>query len=206
MFIRLFEENPSLRHIRNIVNILEQGGIVVYPTDTVYAIGCDINNKSAVEKIARLKGIDPKKSNFSIICADLSQVSEYTKHLDTPIFKLLKRNLPGPFTFILPAGQKLPAHFKTKRRQIGIRIPNNNIVHELVKEFGRPIMTSSIKDDDDTILEYNSDPELIYERFQDIADCVIDGGYGNLTPSTIVSCVNGGEFEVIRQGLGELLN
>lgn len=202
MLIRLFENNTNLKVVRQVVGLLERGAVIIYPTDTVYAFGCDINSKSAVERIARLKGIDPKHSNFSIICSDISQIAAFTKHIDTPVFKILKRNLPGPFTFILPAGSELPAHFRTKRKLIGVRVPDNQIILQIVREFGRPIMTSSIKSND-PIVEYNTDPELIHEKYAELVDCVIDGGYGQVTPSTIVTFVNN-QPEIFRQGIGIL--
>ena len=201
MFIRLYEENPNVREINKIIRILQDGGIVIYPTDTVYAIGCDALNIRAVEKICKLKNINPQKTNLSIICYDLSNISEYAK-VDNATFKLMKKNLPGPFTFILNATNNLPKIYKN-RKEVGIRVPNNNIIRTLVKELGNPILTTSIHEDDD-VLEYSTDPELIYEKYENTVDVVIDGGYGNVQPSTIVSCVEG-TFEILRQGKGELI-
>ncbi len=200
MFIRLYEDNTNLRDVDKVVNILRDGGIAIYPTDTVYAIGCDALNVRAVEKICRLKGINPDKTNLSIICHDLGNISEYAK-VSNVIFKLMKKNLPGPFTFILNATNKLPKIYKNKK-EVGIRIPNNNIILTLVKELGNPILTTSIHDDDE-IVEYSTDPELIHEKYRDIVDVIIDGGYGGLEPSTIVNCT-GDDIEIIRQGKGIL--
>jgi tRNA threonylcarbamoyl adenosine modification protein (Sua5/YciO/YrdC/YwlC family) len=202
MLIRLFNENPNQKHIRRIVDILENGGIIIYPTDTVYAMGCDIKASKSIEKIAQLKGMNPNNPDLSLIFHDMSQLSEYTIIHDNNLFKLLKRNLPGPFTFIVQANNQIPKLFKNKKKTVGIRIPANNIVLELVKELGRPIITTSIHDPDE-IIEYTTDPELIHEKYSDFADLVIDGGYGNNEASTIVDCT-GDEIEIIRQGLGIL--
>lgn len=202
MLIRLFNENPNARHIRQIVDLLEDGGIIIYPTDTVYAMGCDILATKAIEKIARFKGLNPKNPELSLIFHDMSQLSEYTIIRDNTIFKLLKRNLPGPFTFIVQANSQIPKLFKNKKKTVGIRIPDNNIVLELVRELGRPIITTSIHDPDE-VIEYTTDPELIYEKYKEFADIVIDGGFGKNEASTIVDCT-GEEIEVIRQGLGIL--
>lgn len=201
MLLKIYPENPNPREINKVVDVLQDGGLIVYPTDTVYAIGCDALNVRAVEKICKLKNIDPRKSNLSIICSDMSNLSEYAK-LSNQAFKLMKKNLPGPFTFILPTSHELPKIYKNKK-EVGIRIPDNLIVQELVKQLGNPILTSSIRDDDD-VLEYFTDPELIHEKYQHIADIVIDGGYGNLEPSTVVNCIDD-DFEIIRQGKGILL-
>ncbi len=202
MYIRLYNENPNPKHVRQVVEILEKGGVIIYPTDTVYGIGCDITKPRAVERVALIKGINPKKSRFSFICHDIAQIAEYTTPIDNHIFKMMKRNLPGPFTFILESGNKVPKILKSNRKHIGIRVPDNNIIREIVKELGNPILTTSLKDDDE-ILEYTSDPELIYEDFQNLVDCVIDGGYGNNVPSTVIGFEDG-EPEIIRQGMGEL--
>ena len=182
--------------------MLENDGIIIYPTDTVYAMGCDIKAHKAIEKIARLKGLNPNKPELSIIFRDMSQLSEYTIIRDDNIFRLLKRNLPGPFTFIVKANNQIPRLFKNKKKTVGIRIPDNRIVHEIVKELGRPIITTSIHDPDE-IIEYTTDPELIWEKYRDFADIVINGGYGNNEASTIVECT-GDEIKVLRQGLGEV--
>lgn len=201
MLIKLYPENPNQKEIDKIVNILRDGGLVIYPTDTVYAIGCDALNVRAVEEICRVKGINAAKSNLSIICYDLSNISEYAR-VDTPVFKMMKKNLPGPFTFILNTTSALPKIYKNKKT-VGIRVPDNNIVRELVRILGNPIMTTSVKDDDE-VVEYTTDPELIYEKYQDIVDVVIDGGYGGVEPSTIVDCTSE-EVEIVRQGKGLLL-
>jgi len=182
--------------------MLENGAIIIYPTDTVYAMGCDIRASKSIEKIARLKGMNPQNPDLSLIFHDMSQLSEYTIIHDNNIFKLLKRNLPGPFTFIVKANNQIPKLFKNKKKTVGIRIPANNIVLELVKELGRPIITTSIHDPDE-IIEYTTDPELIHEKYNEFADAVIDGGYGNNEASTIVDCT-GEEIEILRQGLGIL--
>jgi tRNA threonylcarbamoyl adenosine modification protein (Sua5/YciO/YrdC/YwlC family) len=202
MLIRIYNENPNARHIRQIVDMLEDGGIIIYPTDTVYAMGCDILATKSIEKIARLKGLNPKNPELSLIFHDMSQLSEYTIIRDNTIFKLLKRNLPGPFTFIVQANNQIPKLFKNKKKTVGIRIPDNNIVLELVRELGRPIITTSIHDPDE-VIEYTTEPELIYEKYKEFADVVIDGGFGKNEASTIVDCT-GEEIEVIRQGLGIL--
>jgi tRNA threonylcarbamoyl adenosine modification protein (Sua5/YciO/YrdC/YwlC family) len=202
MLLRIYPENPNENHIRKVVEVLEEGGIIVYPTDTVYAMGCDIKAHKAIEKIAQLKGLNPLNPDMSLIFHDMSQLSEYTIIRDNAVFKLLKRNLPGPFTFIVQANNQIPKLFKNKKKTIGIRIPDNCIVLELVKELGRPIMTTSIHDPD-AVIEYTTDPELIYEKYRDFAEIVIDGGYGKNEASTIVDCTSQ-EIKVIRQGLGIL--
>jgi tRNA threonylcarbamoyl adenosine modification protein (Sua5/YciO/YrdC/YwlC family) len=197
---RIHPENPDERKIREIVAILREGGIVIYPTDTVYGIGCDIFQPKAIEKIAKIKNIKPEKANFAIICQDMSHLAEYAK-ISTPVFKVMKRALPGPFTFILPATSEVPRIFQNNRKTIGIRIPEHSIPRAIVKELGHPILTTSIVDEDD-VLEYSTDPELIFEKFSTRVDAVIDGGYGQNVASTIVMCEND-EFEVIRNGLGD---
>ncbi len=202
MLVRLFNENPNPRDIRQVVDVLRNDGVIIYPTDTVYAIGCDITNTKAVEKVARFKGIKVEKANFSFICSDLSHISDYTKPISNTVFKLMKKNLPGPFTFILEANNNVPKYFKGKKKTVGIRVPDNNIIREIVYELGNPILSTSIRNDDD-ILEYTTDPELIHEKYQDVADIVIDGGYGQLTPSTVIDCT-GNQIEIIRKGKGVL--
>ena len=202
MLVRIFNENPNHKLIRKIVDLLENGAIIIYPTDSVYAMGCDIRASRSIEKIARFKGLNPKNPDLSLIFHDMSQLSEYTVIRDNMIFKLLKRNLPGPFTFIVQANNQIPKLFKNKKKTVGIRIPDNNIVLELVRELGRPIITTSIHDTDE-VIEYTTDPELIYEKFSDFADAVIDGGFGKNEASTIVNCT-GDEIEIVRQGLGIL--
>lgn len=204
MIIRIYPENPNERDLLKVVGILKNGGVIIYPTDTVYGLGCDINSKKAVERIAQIKGLRPDKANLSIICYDLSHITDYAKHVDNRTFKMMKKGLPGPFTFILEASNLIPKIFTAKKKTIGIRIPDHSIPRELVRLLGNPIVTTSIHDEDD-IMEYSTDPELIHEKFENIVDCVIDGGYGNQVASTIVDC-SSGEVEVIRQGLGEIEN
>lgn len=201
MLVKIYPENPNPREIDRVVNVLRDGGLVIYPTDTVYAIGCDALNVRAVEKICQMKGVNPQKNNLSIICYDLSNISEYAKVSNT-VFKLMKKNLPGPFTFILPTSNELPKIYKHKK-EVGIRIPDNTIVRELVHVLGNPILTMSIHDEDD-VIEYSTDPELIDEKYEDTVDLIIDGGYGGTEASTVVDCTTD-EFEIIRQGKGELL-
>jgi tRNA threonylcarbamoyl adenosine modification protein (Sua5/YciO/YrdC/YwlC family) len=201
MLVKLYSENTNVRDVAKVVDVLKDGGIIIYPTDTVYAMGCDALNVRAVEKICKLKGINPQKVNLSIICEDLSNISEYAKVSNT-VFKLMKRNLPGPFTFILNATNNLPKIYKN-RKEVGIRIPDNAIILALVHELGNPILTASVRDKDD-VLEYSTDPELIEEEYGSEVDVVVDGGYGGLEPSTIVNCT-GDEIELIRQGKGELI-
>jgi tRNA threonylcarbamoyl adenosine modification protein (Sua5/YciO/YrdC/YwlC family) len=201
-FIKLYPENPDPRKIQKIVNILLDGGVIIYPTDTVYGMGCNIHNLRAVERIAQIKGIKVKKHNFSFICYDLSNISEYTRALSTPVFKMMKKALPGPYTFILEANNAVPKILNSNKKTVGIRVPDHAIPRLLVKELGSPILTTSIHDEDD-IIEYSTDPELIYEKFRELVDVVIDGGYGNNVASTILDCT-GDEIEVVRQGLGSL--
>lgn len=202
MLLRIYPENPSHDRIRKVTEVLESGGIIIYPTDTVYAMGCDIKAGRSIDKIARFKGLNPMNPDLSLIFHDMSQLSEYTVIRDNSIFKLLKRNLPGPFTFIVPANNQIPKLFKNKKKTVGIRIPENNIVLELVKELGRPIITTSIHDPDE-VIEYTTDPELIYEKYRSFADIVINGGYGKNEASTIVDCTSD-EISIVRQGLGIL--
>jgi tRNA threonylcarbamoyl adenosine modification protein (Sua5/YciO/YrdC/YwlC family) len=202
MLLRIYRENPNQDRIRKVVDALEQGGIIIYPTDTIYAIGCDIKANKTIDKIARMKGLNPLNPDMSLIFHDMSQLSEYTVIRDNSVFKLLKRNLPGPFTFIVQANNQIPKLFKNRKKTVGIRIPANNIVLELVKELGRPIITTSIHDPDE-LIEYTTDPELIYEKYHDIAEIVINGGYGKNEASTIVDCTSD-EIKIVRQGLGIL--
>jgi len=201
MLIKIYEQNPNQREIDRIVKILREGGIIIYPTDTVYAMGCDALNVRAVEQICKFKNINPQKANLSIICYDLSGISEYAK-INNTVFKLMKRNLPGAFTFILNATSSLPKIYKN-RKEVGIRIPDNNIIRAIVKELGNPILSTSVRSKDD-ILEYATDPELIEEEYGDKVEAIIDGGYGSLEPSTVVDCT-GDDIDIIRQGKGELL-
>lgn len=201
MLIKIYPENPNLREIDKVVEILRDGGLIIYPTDTVYAIGCDALNVRAVEKICKLKGIDPRKENLSIICYDLSNISEFAK-VDNPTFKLMKKNLPGPFTFILTANSTLPKIYRS-RKTVGIRVPDNNIAREIIRQLGNPLLTTSVHSDD-VILEYMTDPELLNEKYENLVDAVVDGGFGGLTASTVVDCSDG-EPEIIRQGKNELV-
>ncbi len=203
MLIRLYDENPNLKEILKIVEILRDGGVIIYPTDTIYGIGCDITKSKAVERVARIKKINPEKTALSFIFSDLSHISDYCKPLNNSIFKLLKKNLPGPFTFILDANSNVPKLFKSSKKSLGIRIPNNNIIREIIRELGNPILSTSVHDED-TIIEYTTDPELIHEKFGDLVDLVIDGGYGGNVPSTIVDCT-GDEPVITRVGKGELI-
>lgn len=200
MLIKIYPENPNPREIDKVIEVLRDGGLVIYPTDTVYAIGCDALNVRAVEKICQMKGINPQKSNLSIICYDLSNLSEYAK-VNNAAFKLMKKNLPGPFTFILPTSRELPKIYKN-RKEVGIRVPDNNIIRTLVKELDNPILTMSVHDDDDMI-EYTTDPELIHEKYENLVDLVINGGFGGFEASTVVDCTTD-EFEIVRQGKGIL--
>lgn len=199
-FIKIYPDNPNPKEILRVVELLRNGGIVIYPTDTVYGLGCDITNTKALERVAKMKGVKLEKANFSFICHDLSNLSDYVKQIDTPTFKLLKRALPGPYTFILPGNNQLPKEFK-KKKTVGIRVPDNNIIREIVRVLGNPIITTSIHDDDE-LLEYSTDPELIYEKWQNQVDLVIDGGYGDNTPSTIID-LSEGEPILIREGKGD---
>jgi tRNA threonylcarbamoyl adenosine modification protein (Sua5/YciO/YrdC/YwlC family) len=201
-FIKLYPENPDPKKIQKIVKILLDGGVIIYPTDTVYGMGCNIHNLRAVERIAQIKGIKVKKHNFSFICYDLSNISEYTRALSTPVFKMMKKALPGPYTFILEANNAVPKILNSNKKTVGIRVPDHAIPRLLVKELGSPILTTSIHDEDD-IVEYSTDPELIFEKFRDLVDLVIDGGYGNNVASTILDCT-GENIEVVRQGLGSV--
>lgn len=200
MLLKLYENNPDPRQIHKIVDLLEQGGVIIYPTDTVYGLGCDITKARAVERVARIKGIKPEKAKFSFICSDLSHLSDYARHVDNTTFKLMKSCLPGPYTFILNASNQVPKSIKQQRKTVGIRIPANNIILEIVRKLGHPILTTSLKEDDQ-ILEYPTDPELIHEEYRDLVDLVIDGGYGGMVPSTVIDC-SGEEPTLIREGLG----
>jgi tRNA threonylcarbamoyl adenosine modification protein (Sua5/YciO/YrdC/YwlC family) len=200
-FIKIYENNPNEVAIKKVVEVLKNGGLVIYPTDTVYGLGCDITNTKALERIAKIKGVKLEKANFSFICSDLSHISDYIKQIDTSTFKILKRALPGPYTFILPGNNNLPKEFK-KKTTVGIRVPNNAIALEIVRQLGNPIVSTSIHDEDE-VLEYSTDPELIFEKWQNLVDLVIDGGYGDNIGSTIID-LSGFEPVVIREGKGSL--
>lgn len=202
MLIEIHPKNPETRKIQLIVDALKKGAVIVYPTDTVYAFACDINQKNAVEKICKLKGIKPEKANFSIVCKDLRELSDFAKQVDNQTFKAMKKALPGPYTFILSASNKAPGIFRKSKKTIGIRIPQNNISISIVEQLGNPIMTASIKDEDE-IIEYPTDPVLIHERMEKHVFCVIDGGYGNNEASTVIDCSSSSPV-VIREGLGSL--
>ena len=199
-FIKLYNENPNPKEIAKVVKVLQSGGLVIYPTDTIYGLGCDITKTKSLEKIAQIKGVQLEKANLSFICNDLSHLSDYVKQLDSATFKILKRALPGPYTFILPGSNNLPKVFK-KKKTVGIRIPDNNIIRTLVAELGNPIVSTSIRDEDD-VLEYTTDPELIFEKWQGLVDVVIDGGYGDNEPSTVIDLTE--EPAIIREGKGSL--
>ena len=200
-FIKIYEENPNPKAISQVVDVLKKGGLIIYPTDTVYGLGCDITNIKALEKVAKIKGVKLEKANFSFICHDLSNLSDYVKQISTSVFKILKRALPGPYTFILPGSKSLPNPFK-KRKTVGIRVPNNNIALDIVKQLGNPIISTSIRDEDE-ILEYTTDPELILEKWGNLVDLVIDGGYGGNEASTVID-LSDEEPVIVRSGKGDL--
>ena len=199
-FIKIYPQNPNEKEIAKVVKILRDGGLVIYPTDTVYGLGCGITNSKALERIAKIKGIKLEKANFSFVCSDLSNLSDYVKQIDTATFKILKRSLPGPYTFILPGNNNLPKEFK-KKNTVGIRVPDNEIALEIVRQLGNPIVSTSIHDEDE-VLEYSTDPELIFEKWQNLVDAVIDGGYGDNVASTIID-LSGPEPVLVREGKGD---
>jgi tRNA threonylcarbamoyl adenosine modification protein (Sua5/YciO/YrdC/YwlC family) len=202
MILRIHPDNPGERQVQKAAELLQDGGVIIFPTDTVYGLGCDIFNGRAVERVARIKGISIEKANFSFICYDLSHISDFARHVNNPTFKLMKQCLPGPFTFILEANNNVPRVFRNKKKTIGIRIPANNIIRAIVKDLGHPVLTTSIHDEDE-ILDYITDPELIYEKYHRLVDAVIDGGFGNVHPSTVIDC-SGEEPMVVRKGIGEI--
>jgi tRNA threonylcarbamoyl adenosine modification protein (Sua5/YciO/YrdC/YwlC family) len=200
-FIKIYEDKPSEAAIKKVADVLKNGGLVIYPTDTVYGLGCDITNLRALEKLAKIKGIKLEKANFSFVCSSLSNISDYVRQIDTATFKILKRALPGAYTFILPGNNDLPPAFR-KKKTVGIRVPDNNIAIQIVEMLGNPIVSTSIHDEDD-VIEYSTDPELIFEKWQDKVDLIIDGGYGENIASTIID-LTGHEPEVIREGKGDV--
>lgn len=202
MLLKIYPENPNQKAIDQVVRCLEDGGIIIYPTDTIYGIGCDIFKSKSVERITEILGDKKKKDAMTFICSDLSHLSDYTKPIANNIFKSMKKVLPGPFTFILEANNSVPKLLQSKKKTVGIRVPDNNIILEIVRQLGHPILSTSIKDDDE-VVEYTTDPELIHERYGKLVDIVIDGGYGDNTPSTVVNCTDG-ELEVIREGKGDV--
>ena len=200
MLLKIYDDNPS--RLKPVIDCLKNGGVIIYPTDTVYAIGCDINNKQAIDRVSMIKGVKTEKADYSFIFHDLSHLSEYTKQVDTATFKMLKKNLPGPFTFILNANNSIPKLFKNKKKTVGIRIPDNRITRAIVEQFGNPIISTSVYDEDE-VIEYTTDPDLIFEKYQDLVDLVIDGGMGKNEASTVVDLTSG-QTDIIRQGAGEL--
>jgi len=203
MLLKINIENPEPRKIEQVADILRNGGIIIYPTDTVYGLGCDINNNDAVEKICRLRRLEPEKAMLSFICKDISQITDYALPIDNQVFRMMKKNLPGAFTFVLNSNNKVPKMFKNRKRTIGVRVPNHNISLAIVEALGHPILTTSLKSDDE-VLEYFTDPIDIYDDFQKLVDIVIDGGICGNIPSTIIDCT-GSELEIIREGAGELV-
>ncbi|MBL4651717.1 MAG: threonylcarbamoyl-AMP synthase [Flavobacteriales bacterium] len=202
MLVKIYPENPNPKEIERVVAHLKKGGLIIFPTDTVYSIGCDLSNNRAVEKMARIKGVKLKNANFSLICYDLSHLSDFCKPMDNAIFKMMKKALPGPFTFILNASNNVPKLFKANKKTIGIRVPDNNTIRVIVQELGNPVVSTSVHDDDE-VVEYTTDPELIHEKYKNEIEIVIDGGFGNNVASTVVDCT-GYEPIIIRQGLGEI--
>ncbi|NDK55060.1 L-threonylcarbamoyladenylate synthase [Pontibacter fetidus] len=199
-FLQIHPDNPQEKKIREAAEILRNGGVIIYPTDTIYGMGCDIHNARAIERVCQIKGVKPDKVNLSFICSDLTHISDYAK-IDTPTYKVMKKALPGPFTFILNANSNVPKYTAAKKKTVGIRVPDNEIALALVRELGNPILSTSIRDEDE-VLEYSTDPELIYEKYRNLVDMVIDGGPGNNIASTVVDASN--DFEVLRQGAGDI--
>ena len=203
MLVRIHPETPEERKIDEVVKCLRDGGVVIFPTDTIYAIGADLTKHKALEKVAKLKGIELKEANFSLICQNLSHLADYAKQIDTPTYKVLKRAFPGPFTFILPASSLVPKLFNNKKKTIGIRVPDNKIALQLVEALGNPILSTSVTADEDEVIEYSTNPELIFEKYEHLVDMVVDGGIGSPEGSTVIDCSNG-EFEVLREGVGNI--
>lgn len=202
MIIKIYPENPNPKHIAQVVDVLKNGGVIIYPTDTIYGIGCDITNHRSIERICEIRGIKSNKVNLSFICYDLSHISDYIKPIDNVTFRLLKKTLPGPFTFIFNANNQVPKLLSINKKTVGIRVPDNNIARYIVQALGNPILSASIRDEDE-LIEYSTDPELIHEKYKNVVDVVIDGGYGDNHPSTVIDCTTGA-FEIIRQGKGDL--
>lgn len=200
-YIRLYPENPELLKVVQVTTMIRDGAVVIYPTDTVYGLGCDFKNQKALDRVRKIKGKKSKDSNLSFICYDLSDISNYAKNLDTPTFKLMKRALPGPYTFILESSSHVPKMLNAKKKTVGIRVPDNNIPRDIVRELGNPIITTSIHDDD--FKDYLSDPDVIYEEFKNKVDLIINGGPGNVHPSTIIDCT-GPQPIVVREGMGDI--
>ena len=203
VLLRINDKNIPPASISQITDCLKNGGIIIYPTDTVYALGCDITNPKAIEKLCRLKGIKPEKSHFSFVCSDLSHLSEYTSAIPNHIFRIMKKALPGPYTFILEANSKVPKLLKQNKKTVGIRVPDNLICKEIVEALGNPLISTSLIDTSDDVLEYFSDPEIIHRQYEEKVDLVIDGGFGNVFPSTVLDC-SGDGVEILREGLGDL--
>lgn len=200
--LTIHPDNPQERHIREVVKVLEKGGVIIYPTDTVYAVGCDIKHKKALERICRIKGIKPEKAQFSFICEDLKTIGEYTVHLSTPVFKLMKRALPGPYTFILEASKNMPRHFQSRRKTVGVRVSDHEIPLAIVRALGRPLLSTSLKDEDGV---YEYDPDNIFDRYGKLVDIVIDGGWGGSEASTVIDCSEGeDDIQILREGLGSV--
>ena len=199
MLLRIHPENPQPRLINQVVECLKDGGVIIYPTDTIYGLGCDIKQPKAIEKICQIKNMDPQKAQLSFICSDLSHLSEYSKSIDTPLYRMLKNYLPGPYTFILPASKQVPKILQSKKSTIGLRVPDNNICQQILTMLGNPILSTSLPGE---MVEDYTDPEIIYDRFENLVDFVIDGGIGGMTPSTIVDCTTD-EWTILRQGLGD---
>ena len=202
MLLQIHPDNPDKRKIDQVITILKKGGVIIYPTDTVYSMACDLNNRKAVERMSKIKGVKIEKANFSLICSDLSNISDYTVQFGNNIYKLMKRALPGPYTFILNANNSVPKLFKSKKKTIGIRVPNNNIALSIVEQLGNPLIATSVRDDDE-ILDYITDPELIHDKYEKLINVVIDGGFGNNEASTIIDCTSN-DAEVLREGIGSL--